>query len=104
MVTANAPKFSFGNLTSAKATPTATEKTTAAKPAASSFADQFKPKAGSWSCKACYTSNGADVLYCACCEEPKDDTVPKKGQANSFSLNGKSHTSLDSIAKPKKLN
>ncbi|KAH8343760.1 hypothetical protein KR059_007337 [Drosophila kikkawai] len=42
------------------------------------FGDAFKPKAGSWSCKACYTSNGQDQLYCLACQEPKDDTVPPK--------------------------
>lgn len=43
-----------------------------------SFGDRFKPKAGSWSCEACYTSNKAGDLYCAACEAPKDNTVPKK--------------------------
>lgn len=42
------------------------------------FGDAFKPKAGSWSCKDCYTSNTADKLYCAACDCPKDNTVPKK--------------------------
>lgn len=53
------------------------------------FGDKFKPKAGSWSCKSCYTANGGDAIYCACCEEPKDDTVPKKGQTNTLLSNGK---------------
>lgn len=54
------------------------------------FGDQFKPKPGSWSCKACYTSNTGENLYCLACEEPKDDTVPKKGSQNAFgSSNGK---------------
>lgn len=42
------------------------------------FGDKFKPKTGSWSCKQCYITNAADVQYCAACESPKDDTVPKK--------------------------
>lgn len=42
------------------------------------FGDAFKPKAGSWSCEACYISNKADSLYCVACESPKDSTVPKK--------------------------
>lgn len=42
------------------------------------FGDKFKPKAGSWSCKACYISNKPETLYCVACESPKDDTVPKK--------------------------
>lgn len=42
------------------------------------FGDAFKPKAGSWSCSACYISNDAGQLYCVACDTPKDDTVPKK--------------------------
>lgn len=59
-------------------------KTSSSKPpnTTSGFGDQFKPKAGSWSCKSCYTSNTADNLHCLCCEEPKDDTVPKKPPQN----------------------
>ena len=69
---------------SSQNTNTTTTKSDAPKPAGKGFGDQFKPKAGSWSCKACYTSNTADALHCACCEEPKDDTVPKKEKANIF--------------------
>ncbi|KAM8703533.1 hypothetical protein ACLKA7_008195 [Drosophila subpalustris] len=42
------------------------------------FGDAFKPRAGSWSCKDCYTSNEGAQLYCVACQAPKDDTVPKK--------------------------
>ncbi|XP_030568184.1 E3 SUMO-protein ligase RanBP2 [Drosophila novamexicana] len=42
------------------------------------FGDAFKPKAGSWNCKGCYTNNDAAQLYCVACETPKDDTVPPK--------------------------
>lgn len=84
---AAAPKFNFGNLAAATAKPTAPA--TPAKPsesaAANGFGDQFKPKIGSWSCKGCYTSNTADTLYCVCCNEPKDDTVPKK-ESNAFGV------------------
>lgn len=66
--------FKFGNANAQQnAAPAA--KTTSTS---SGFGDQFKPKAGAWSCKGCYTSNTAETLYCVCCEEPKDDTVPKK--------------------------
>lgn len=98
--TANAaPKFSFGNLAAATAKPAETKpaapKAAEPKPAApkapaateppkAGFGDLFKPKAGSWSCKGCYTSNPAETLHCACCEEPKDDTVPKKEKASIF--------------------
>ncbi|KAH8417327.1 hypothetical protein KR222_008873 [Zaprionus bogoriensis] len=44
------------------------------------FGEAFKPKAGSWSCTGCYTSNDAKQLYCLCCDAPKDDTVPAKPQ------------------------
>lgn len=79
--------FSFGNLASnlntAKpvAKPSGNDK-------AKGFGDQFKPKPGSWSCDACYTSNSAETLYCAACEEPKDNTVPKKDKGNLFSSAG----------------
>ncbi|KAH8232523.1 hypothetical protein KR032_008633 [Drosophila birchii] len=61
------------------------------------FGDAFKPKAGSWSCKACYTSNGQDQLYCLACQEPKDDTVPPKqpglDQGNALNLSTSSSAS-----------
>lgn len=44
------------------------------------FGDAFKPKAGSWSCQGCYTTNDEKQLYCLACEAPKDDTVPPKPQ------------------------
>lgn len=77
--------FSFGTLNSAP------QSTTTPKTGTPSLAEQFKPKPGAWSCKACYTSNSAEAKYCACCEEPKDDTIPKKGQSTNLfpSLNGK---------------
>ncbi|XP_039489785.1 E3 SUMO-protein ligase RanBP2 [Drosophila santomea] len=54
------------------------------------FGDAFKPKAGSWDCQACYTSNGQDQLYCLACQEPKDATVPPKqsglDQGNALNL------------------
>lgn len=81
---ANAPKFAFGNLaavTSKPAAPKPAAKPEAPKPG---FGDQFKPKAGSWNCKACYTQNTGDAVYCACCEEPKDETVPKKEKPSAL--------------------
>lgn len=56
--------------------------TTKPSTATSGFGEQFKPKAGSWSCKSCYTSNTVENLYCLCCEEPKDENVPKKQPQN----------------------
>lgn len=50
------------------------------------FGDLFKPKAGSWSCKACYVTNDADKLHCVSCECPKDDTVPKKEPKSVLNL------------------
>jgi E3 SUMO-protein ligase RanBP2 len=54
------------------------EKVTEKKSDAQGFGDLFKPKAGSWSCEACYISNKPDTLYCVACESPKDSSVPKK--------------------------
>jgi E3 SUMO-protein ligase RanBP2 len=48
------------------------------------FGDQFKPKAGSWSCEACYISNKPETLYCVACETPKDSSVPKKDAKPAF--------------------
>ncbi|XP_061398604.1 E3 SUMO-protein ligase RanBP2 [Musca vetustissima] len=65
-------------------------KTTDTKPATKGFGDAFKPKAGSWSCKDCYTSNTAETLYCVACDCPKDDTVPKKEvKSNVLATSGK---------------
>lgn len=67
--------------------------TTAPKPAAQSvpppkaglgFGDKFKPKSGTWECKACYISNAGDVLHCVACDSPKDDTVPAKPKEHSL--------------------
>jgi len=67
----------------------ATEKKEEEKPV-KGFGDAFKPKAGSWNCQACYTSNGQDQLYCLACQEPKDATVPPKqsglDQGNALNL------------------
>ncbi|KAH8311834.1 hypothetical protein KR044_008221 [Drosophila immigrans] len=66
---AKQPVISFAPLNSAAST-------SEAKPIG--FGDAFKPKAGSWNCKDCYTSNEGGQLYCVACQAPKDDTVPKK--------------------------
>lgn len=50
------------------------------------FGDAFKPKAGSWSCKTCYVRNDEEKLYCASCECPKDDTVPRKQPSGGINL------------------
>lgn len=79
-----APKFAFGVPFSAPAAapePAVTHNTTSVANAptpVSGFGNMFKPKAGSWECKACYISNGVELLYCTACETPKDETVPKK--------------------------
>ncbi|GJQ79003.1 hypothetical protein Trydic_g164 [Trypoxylus dichotomus] len=44
----------------------------------SSWGNAFKPPADSWECSVCMIRNTKDALYCASCENPKDDTVPKK--------------------------
>ncbi|XP_048481602.1 E3 SUMO-protein ligase RanBP2 [Plutella xylostella] len=46
---------------------------------AGGFGDKFKPKAGSWSCGACYTNNLESFTKCACCEQPK----PQSGKVES---------------------
>lgn len=69
---------------------TINEKSTTTKMGASSLVEQLKPKPGAWSFKSCYTLNTAELEYCVSCEEPKYDTVSKKGQAtNLFAPNGK---------------
>nr|CAI5844206.1 unnamed protein product [Callosobruchus analis] len=73
-------KFTFGTST------TKAEETKIAK--AEGFGDAFKPKPGSWECKICLVRNNGDVLYCASCETPKDDTVPKKSETTSSSIKG----------------
>lgn len=50
------------------------------------WGEAFKPKAGSWECKMCYIRNNGDLLYCASCESPKDDTVPAKDSNKGVSL------------------
>ncbi|XP_069676446.1 E3 SUMO-protein ligase RanBP2 isoform X2 [Periplaneta americana] len=35
------------------------------------LSELFKPKTGSWECKACYTRNDADKMSCVCCNGPK---------------------------------
>lgn len=79
-------KFNFGSQP-ATSKPVASKPTT--QPAAIGFGDKFKPKLGSWECKACYTSNTADKLYCLACEGPKDDTVPKKESTSVLGAAGK---------------
>ncbi|KAH8335549.1 hypothetical protein KR074_005132 [Drosophila pseudoananassae] len=54
------------------------------------FGDAFKPKTGSWTCDACYTSNDKDQAKCVACQEPKDKTLPAKpsgGMDQSNALN-----------------
>lgn len=79
--------FTFGSQPAAAAS-TVKPITKTADSTAVGFGDKFKPKAGSWSCTACYTSNTADNLYCLACEGPKDDTVPKKEAQNIFASTG----------------
>lgn len=74
--------FAFGppsSTTSFAFTPPAVKKEEA-KPttAVGGFGDAFKPKVGSWECSVCLIRNNSDKLYCASCDTPKDDTVPKK--------------------------
>lgn len=91
--TSSSVGFSFGTKPVAesvgKTTPTATAPVVAsasapatvsaeAKPKPIGFGDAFKPKEGNWSCKACYINNDAAQLHCLACQEPKDETVPKK--------------------------
>lgn len=68
---ADAPKFSFG-MPATQAAPAKKDEP------AKGFGDSFKPKAGSWSCESCYTSNKAEDIHCVACEAPKDKNAPKK--------------------------
>ncbi|XP_013108184.2 E3 SUMO-protein ligase RanBP2 isoform X1 [Stomoxys calcitrans] len=79
-----------GNGTSASEDKQAQKKSEESKATTKGFGDAFKPKAGSWSCKDCYTSNTAETLYCVACDCPKDDTVPKKEvKSNILAPSGK---------------
>lgn len=45
------------------------------------LSELFKPKAGSWECKECYTHNDADKTCCVCCNNPKlGHEVTQKGK------------------------
>ncbi|KAL9896692.1 E3 SUMO-protein ligase RanBP2-like [Glossina fuscipes fuscipes] len=48
------------------------------------FGDIFKPKAGSWTCQACYILNEADKMYCVACDSPKDNTVSPKSTVSNI--------------------
>ncbi|XP_053692787.1 E3 SUMO-protein ligase RanBP2 [Sabethes cyaneus] len=74
--TAEATKFSFGV---SPETPVKVAESDKPK----GFGDQFKPKAGSWTCSGCYIMNSGDDLYCLACDTPKDSTVPKKDSKTS---------------------
>lgn len=56
------------------------------KPVVTGWGDAFKPKTGMWECKMCYIFNDAAKIYCASCETPKDDSVPKKETNKGVSL------------------
>lgn len=69
------PKFTFGNLSAAiqNATTTKTNTTTTTTTTTEKgFGDQFKPKAGAWTCEGCYCSNKATDTICPACNAPKD--------------------------------
>ncbi|XP_077300108.1 ranBP2-like and GRIP domain-containing protein 3 [Arctopsyche grandis] len=51
---------------------------------ASGWGDKFKPKVGSWDCKACYINNDASNDYCVACDSPKDPGMPKKEKKVEF--------------------
>lgn len=78
--TATAPpatQFSFGNLAAAT-TITASKPTESATQQQKGFGEQFKPKAGSWSCESCYCSNKAADTTCPACNTPKDKNAPNE--------------------------
>lgn len=52
------------------ATPATTSTNASVKPMG--FGDQFKPKAGEWTCEGCYCSNKAADTTCPACNTPKD--------------------------------
>ncbi|KAJ3660264.1 hypothetical protein Zmor_004720 [Zophobas morio] len=65
-------KFNFG------IQPVKVESAEPPKPKVSGWGDLFKPKAGSWECKHCMVQNTGDVVHCLACDNPKDESVPKK--------------------------
>lgn len=72
----SAVDLSTGGLSFSFGMPSATQQTVAKPLVTKGFGDAFKPKAGSWECKECYTISEGN--YCLSCECPKDDTIPAK--------------------------
>ncbi|CAG9782912.1 unnamed protein product [Diatraea saccharalis] len=58
------------------------------------FGDQFKPKPGAWNCSMCYTNNLESFNKCACCEQPKPQTIPISGTTATL-------TNISTIVPPK---
>lgn len=71
------PSIATSTVTSSK--PIVTQSiTTIADQKSTGWGDRFKPKPGSWSCKACYVSNDSSTDYCVACESPKEPGMPPK--------------------------
>nr|XP_022905835.1 ranBP2-like and GRIP domain-containing protein 4 isoform X1 [Onthophagus taurus] len=52
-----------------------------------SWGNAFKPPADSWECSSCLVRNAKTDLYCVSCQNPKDDTVPKKDNTTNKGIN-----------------
>lgn len=94
-----------GDNSSAPAAAAPTSKTdTGSQP--KGFGDQFKPKAGSWTCEGCYCSNKATDVTCPACNTPKDkNAVIEKPQAaptaaSKFSFGTLASSATNTAPKP----
>ncbi|KAI9579081.1 E3 SUMO-protein ligase RanBP2 [Glossina fuscipes] len=47
------------------------------------FGDQFKAKAGSWTCSSCYVINNDGLMYCIACDAPRSDAVLEEASSQN---------------------
>lgn len=64
------------------------------------LSELFRPKSGSWECKACYTVNGSKDNTCVSCDSPKEK--PKSpGPVSPSPVPKQTQTPLSELFKPK---
>uniref|UniRef100_A0A1A9YUI2 E3 SUMO-protein ligase RanBP2 n=1 Tax=Glossina morsitans morsitans TaxID=37546 RepID=A0A1A9YUI2_GLOMM len=77
--TPNPFTFSKSDATTKPITVTPATQTAAGKEkivsAPENFGDQFKAKAGSWTCSSCYLINNDGLVHCIACDAPRSGTI-----------------------------